>query len=76
MVVRLPPMGFLFRDSLMTAQDRFLKFQNIDMAEPDIHAYCSRCGREFSATPKPNERVDDVLLRMRAEYDATNARQS
>jgi hypothetical protein len=54
----------------MTTQDRYLHFDNIDMRRPDIHARCSHCGQEFSATPKASERVDDVVLRIRAEYDA------
>ncbi len=54
----------------MVSQDRYLRFANIDMKDPDIHARCSQCGQDFSAVPKPNERVDDVLLRMRVEYNA------
>jgi hypothetical protein len=53
----------------MNIPKRYLHFDNIDMREPEIHARCSRCGQEFSALTKPNERVDDVLLRIRAEYD-------
>lgn len=54
----------------MTAADRYLHFDNIDMDKPDISSSCSRCGQTFTAEPKPGERVDDVLLRIRAEYDA------
>lgn len=50
--------------------ERYLQFDNIDMERPDIRSRCSRCGREFRAEPKPTERVDDVLLRMRAEFEA------
>jgi hypothetical protein len=53
----------------MTAHDRYLRFDGIHMEQGEIHASCSRCGREFSSSPKPNERVDAVILRMRAEYD-------
>jgi hypothetical protein len=47
-----------------------LHFQNIDMEKPDISSRCSRCGQEFSAEPKPAERVDDALLRIRTEFEA------
>lgn len=50
---------------------RFLdQFHNIDLQRPDLKARCSHCGQEFTATPKPSERVDEVVLRLRAEYDA------
>lgn len=52
--------------------NRYLHFDNIDMEQPDISSRCSRCGQQFSAEPKPNERVDDVLLRIRAAFDAHN----
>ena len=51
-------------------QDRYLHFDNIDIEEPDVFSRCSRCGTEFMAVPKPSERVNDVLLRIRAKYDA------
>ena len=50
--------------------DRYLRFDNLDMEGAEIHARCSRCGREFSATPKANEMVDITISRMRAEYDS------
>jgi len=58
----------------MTRQDRYLQFDNIDIEKPDISSRCSRCGQEFSTKPKPGERVDDVLLRIRAEFDAHKCR--
>lgn len=51
-------------------QDRYLHFSHIDMEHPNISSQCSRCGQEFSAEPKPGERVDDVLLQIRAEFEA------
>jgi hypothetical protein len=54
----------------MTVQDRYLHFENIDIEKPDISSRCSCCGQEFRAEPKPGERVDDVLLRIRAEFEA------
>ena len=54
----------------MTSTDRYLHFDNIDMDKPVINAQCSRCKREFTATPKAGERIDDVLLRIRGEFNA------
>ena len=54
---------------------RYLHFDNIDVEQPDISSRCSRCGQQFSAEPKPNERMDDVLLRIRAKFDAHNCGQ-
>jgi len=54
----------------MVTNERYLHFDNIDMEQPDISSRCSRCGREFRAEPKPAEQVDDVLLRIRADFDA------
>jgi hypothetical protein len=51
-------------------QDRYLQFSNIDIQLPDISSQCSRCGQEFRAEPKPGERVDDVLLRIRVEFES------
>jgi hypothetical protein len=50
--------------------DRYLQFSNIDIQLPDISSQCSRCGQEFRAEPTPGERVDDVLLRIRAEFES------
>lgn len=61
----------LLRDSLeMTPLDRYLHFENIDMEQPDISSRCSECGRAFTAIPRVGERVDDVLLRIRADFNA------
>ena len=32
-------------------------------------AYCRRCKRRFVASPKVGERDDDVILRLRAEFE-------
>jgi hypothetical protein len=66
---------YCFRRSLaMAVQDRYLRFDNIDIEKPDIVSRCSRCGQEFTAAPKPAERVDDVLLRIRTEFEAHKCR--
>ena len=53
----------------MVSQNRYLHFENIDMKAPEIHSQCSQCGREFTAQVKAGERVDDVLLRIRDEFN-------
>jgi len=50
---------------------RYLRFGNV-MQRPDpIHASCSRCDKGFIGRYRsPNERTDEVLMRMRAEFEA------
>jgi hypothetical protein len=50
--------------------DRYLHFDNLDTTQREITSQCSRCGREFKSKIKPNERIDEVLIRIRAEFDA------
>jgi hypothetical protein len=49
---------------------RYLHFDNLDMSEPMISAQCSECQKQFNAVPKENERIDDLLMRIRAAYEA------
>ena len=51
-------------------QERYLRFDNIDMEKPDISSRCSRFWQKFSAQLKPDERVDDCSRGLRAEFDA------
>jgi hypothetical protein len=46
--------------SMMQTIDRYLRFDNIDMEQPDISSRCSVCGQTFKADPKLGERVDDA----------------
>jgi hypothetical protein len=67
----LPETGKQFAQAkTMTMRDAYLDFDKIDMEEPEISSRCSRCGLVFRAEPEAGERVDDVLLRMRAEFEA------
>jgi hypothetical protein len=50
--------------------DRYLQFSNIDIQLPDISSQCSRCRQEFRAEPRVGERLDDVLLRIRGEFES------
>ncbi len=52
----------------MAKQDRYLQFSLIEAGRP-VHGWCSVCGRQFYASPQPGERTDDVILRLRADFD-------
>ena len=54
----------------MLAAQRYLHFDNIDMSSALIVASCSLCGIEFSDAPRPGEQVDELLTRIRANFDA------
>jgi hypothetical protein len=53
----------------MRNHSRYLEFSKITVGEPVV-ARCSICKRDFVADPRPNERMDDVILRLRAEFAA------
>ena len=54
----------------MITVDRYLHFDNIDVEQPEISSQCTHCGQAFKAEPMPDERVDDVLLRIRGEFNS------
>jgi len=54
----------------MITVDRYLHFDNIDMEQPNISSQCSHGGQTFKAEPRAGERVDDVLLRIRYEFNS------
>jgi hypothetical protein len=59
------------RDLLpMSEHPRMLQFLEKMGPGSPIKGACSACRRVFVAEPKPGERTDDVLLRMRADFDA------
>jgi hypothetical protein len=53
----------------MLRHNRYLQFEKIEQGEP-ISAWCDRCNKQFRVTPNPGERTDDLLLRLRAEFEA------
>ena len=54
----------------MSEDTRTFQFlEKIEEGKP-IKGVCSVCSRLFIAESKPGERVDEVLLRMRADFDA------
>jgi hypothetical protein len=55
----------------MAKQDRYLHFGNLDMKSgTPLKGECSVCSRPFLGNSKPGERIDEVLVRMRREFDA------
>ena len=63
----VPTCGKLVVMSELTRTFQFL--EKIEQGKT-IKGACSVCSRLFVAESKPGEQVDDVLLRMRAEFDA------
>ena len=54
----------------MRNHSRILQFlDKIEQGKP-IKGRCSLCNRSFIGESKPGERMDDALLRMRADFDA------
>jgi hypothetical protein len=47
---------------------RYLRFGNVLDREP-IHAFCNQCERQFVGVYRADERTDDVILRIRAEFE-------
>jgi len=58
----------------MQTSGRYLHFDNIDVDLPDITSRCSRCRQSFKAEPEPGEKVDDVLLRIRGQFNSHQCR--
>jgi hypothetical protein len=55
----------------MRGHDRCLQFDTIRQGE-QITETCNLCKRDFVAAPKANERTDDGILRLRAQFKAHN----
>jgi hypothetical protein len=53
----------------MRRHERYLRFENIETGH-SVTAWCSHCDRRFIDAPQPGDHIDEVLLRMRAEYEA------
>ncbi len=53
----------------MSDNRTFQFFEAIEKDKP-IKGTCSACSRLFVAEPRPGELTDEVLLRMRADFDA------
>ncbi len=55
---------------MVTNQARYLHFNNISIDSPCVVSSCSRCGQEFTAERKPDEKIDDVILQVRQDFNA------
>jgi len=54
-----------------TNKPRYLSFSNLMQRPEPIRASCSRCDKEFVGRYiLPSESTDEVLLRIRAEFEA------
>ncbi|MFZ3339674.1 MAG: hypothetical protein WA609_19635 [Terriglobales bacterium] len=53
----------------MSENRTFQFFETVEQGKP-IKGACSVCSRLFIAEPKPGEQTEEVLLRMRADFDA------
>ncbi len=54
----------------MSEQTRtFQFFEKLKEGSP-IRGICSACNRLFTAESKPGERIDELLVRMRADFEA------
>jgi len=54
----------------MLTDQRYLHFDNVDLSAGQIVCSCSLCGMDFSETPRPEEPVRALLVRIRASFDA------
>lgn len=53
----------------MSETRTFQFFETMEQGKP-IKGVCSVCSRLFIVESKPADRMDEVLLRMRADFDA------
>jgi hypothetical protein len=54
----------------MQVQKRHLHFDNLDFKNLTVSSQCSECGREFKGEPILRELLDDMITRIKAEYEA------
>ena len=53
----------------MAKEHRYLQFGNLEAGQL-VYAQCSACDRMFLARPANEDRIDDLILRVRDEFDA------
>jgi hypothetical protein len=53
----------------MNHSTRYLSFSNLETEQPVV-AFCSACGKRFEALPEAGKRTDDLILKVRAEFEA------
>jgi|SRR5579864_7719978 len=54
---------------LMDATNRYLHFNSIDLKNPYVRACCNQCGQDFSSELRSGERMEELLQRIRSQFD-------
>jgi hypothetical protein len=53
----------------MADAERYLSFSHIENERPVV-AFCELCGKRFEAQPEAGKSVDDLILKVRAEFES------
>ena len=53
---------------------RYLHFNTFDLSAPSISSQCSACGHEFTADLQPGEQIEDVVERVRDQFNRHEVR--
>jgi len=53
----------------LSDQTPYLSFSNIESDRPVV-AFCSQCGKRFETAPEVAKHVDQLILDVRADFDA------
>lgn len=53
----------------MADAKKYLSFSNLETGQPVI-AFCSVCGMKFEQAPDPEKRTDELILKVRADFEA------
>ena len=54
----------------MKLQKRYLHIDNFDLHLSALSSQCSECGQQFNGERREGEHIDDLLIRVKAEYEA------
>lgn len=49
--------------------ERYLHFENLDIANVYVESRCSACGQDFNAGAMPDERMMEVVERVRDQFN-------
>jgi hypothetical protein len=53
----------------MADSEKYLSFSNLQN-EQAVVGFCSICGERFETKPAQGKRIDDLILEVRADFDA------
>jgi len=56
----------------MAKNGRYLHFENLDLKAENLAGECSSCRRTFLSRQNASDSIDDVLLRIRSEFEGHN----